>query len=100
VVSLRIMSHRSRFVRKIGWFLVGDVALILFLFVFGVLLRAMRIPVDRHPFLTEMLGQHGVVFNFVLPLAFYSLIPVTVIWVIAWIVSRFMPKNDERSAVT
>ena len=83
--------------RKIGWFLVGDVALILFLFLFGLLLRAMRIPVDGHPLFTAMLGQHGVVFNFVLPLAFYSLIPIAVIWVIAWVVSRFMPKNDERS---
>src|SRR5258708_3718955 len=95
MVSLRMMSHRSRAVRKIGWFLAGDVALILFLFVFGVLLRAMKIPVEGHPFLTTVLGQHGLVSNFVLPLAVYSLIPVAVIWVIAWVVSGFMPTNDE-----
>jgi hypothetical protein len=81
------MSKPSRSVRQIGWLLAGDVALILFLFVFGVLLRAMKIPVKRHPFLADMLGQHGLVFNFLLPLAIYSLIPVAVLWLIAWTVT-------------
>jgi hypothetical protein len=61
------MSHPSRSVRQIGWFLAADLALILFLIVFGLLLHAVKIPVEGHPFLTDMFGQHGLFFNFLLP---------------------------------
>jgi hypothetical protein len=81
------MSHASGSVRKIGWFLAGDVALILFLILFGLALRAIKIPIEGHPFLADMFGQHGLVFNFVLPLAVYSLVPLAIIWVIAWVVA-------------
>jgi hypothetical protein len=83
------MSHPSRSVRQVGWFLAADLALILFLVVFGLLLHAVKIPVEGHPFLTDMFGQHGLFFNFLLPLAVLSLIPLSVIWVIAWVVARF-----------
>jgi hypothetical protein len=84
----------SRSVRKIGWFVAGDIALILVLFAFGsVLLPAMKISRDGHPFLTDMLGEHGLLFGIVLPLAIYLLIPVTVIWFIAWIVAILRKTN-------
>jgi uncharacterized membrane protein YjfL (UPF0719 family) len=76
----------SRSVRKIGWFVVGDIAVILFLFAFGLVLRVMKIPIEGHPFLAVMFGGHGLVFGLVLPLAIYLLIPVAVIWFIAWVV--------------
>jgi hypothetical protein len=77
----------SRPVRKIGWFVAGDIALILFLFAFGVVLRAMKM--EGHPFLTDMLGAHGLIAGVVLPLAIYLLVPAIVIWVIAWVVATF-----------
>jgi hypothetical protein len=66
----------SRSVRKIGWFVAGDVALIL-------------IPIEGHPFLADILGAHGLVFGFVLPLAVYLLVPAVVIWIIVWVVANF-----------
>jgi hypothetical protein len=90
------MSQALRSVRKIGWFLAGDVALILFLITFGLVLRAMKIPIEGHPFLADMFGQHGLLFNFVLPLAVYLLIPVAVIWVIAWVVAALRAERRER----
>ena len=77
----------SRSVRQIGWLVAADIALILFLFAFGLALSAMKIPMEGHPFLTDMLGAHGLIFGVVLPLAIYLLIPAVAIWIIAWIVS-------------
>ena len=87
------MKRPSRSVRQIGWFLAGDLALILFLILFGLVLNAIKIPVEGHPFLTDIFGQHGLFFNFLLPLAVFSLIPLSVIWVIAWVVAR-LRKTD------
>jgi hypothetical protein len=42
MVRLRIMNQVSRYVRKIGWFLAGDIALILFLVAIGFALYAMK----------------------------------------------------------
>ena len=59
----------SRLVRQIGWLVAADIALILLLFAFGLALSAMKIPMEGHPFLTNMLAAHGVIFGVVLPLA-------------------------------
>ncbi len=77
----------SRSVRKIGWFVAGDIALILLLSAFGLVLDALKIPMDGHPFITDTLGPHGLVFNLVLPLAMYILVPAIAIWIVAWIVT-------------
>ena len=87
------MSRPSRSVRQIGWFLAADLALILFLIVFGLLLHAMKISVESHPFLTDMFGQHGLFFNFLLPFAVLALIPLSIIWVVAWVIAR-LRKTD------
>ncbi len=68
--------------RKIGWFVAGDIALILFLFAFGLVLSAMKIPIEGHPFLTDIFGAHGLIFGVVLPVAVHLLIPAVVIWII------------------
>jgi len=65
----------------------GDLAFILFLFIFGIAIRAMKIPMEEHPVLAVIFGGHGVIFGVVLPLAIYLLIPAIVIWAIAWFVS-------------
>ena len=90
------MSQASRSVRKIGWFLAANVALVLLLFTFGLVLRAMKIPVKGHPFLADIFGQHGLLFNFVLPLAVYLLIPVAVIGVVVWVVAALRAERRER----
>lgn len=77
----------SRSVRKIGWFVAGDIALVLALFVFGLALDGLKIPIDAHPFLMRMLGPHGLIANILLPLAIYSLGPAIAIWIIAWVVT-------------
>jgi hypothetical protein len=82
------MSRPSRSVRQIGWLLAANLALILFLIVFGLLLHAMKISVEGHPFLTDMFGQHGLFFNFLLPFAVLTLIPLSIIWVVAWVIAR------------
>jgi hypothetical protein len=72
----------SKLVRTIGWFVVGDAALILFLIAFGLLIHAMKIPAQG--FFKDTLSIHGPFFGFLLPLALYSLIPAVLIWFIAW----------------
>lgn len=79
----------SRSVRKIGWFVAGDIALILILFALGLVLSEMKIPVEGHPFLADVLGAHGLIFGVVLPLAVYLLVTAVVIWIIAWVVANF-----------
>jgi hypothetical protein len=59
------------YVRKIGWFLIGDLALIACLVGLGLALNAMKIQRGNN-FVTDMLGPHGLVFDVVLPLAVYS----------------------------
>lgn len=76
----------SRAVRKIGWFVAGDIALIVCLIAFGLALRALKISREGHPFFTDIFGSHGLLFGVVLPLAIYLLIPAIVIWIIAWAV--------------
>jgi hypothetical protein len=83
----------SRSVRKIGWLVAGDIALILILFAFGLVLSAMKIPIEGHPFLADILGAHGLIFGVVLPLAVYLLVPAVVIWIFAWVVANFR-KSD------
>jgi len=53
----------------------------------------MKIPVEGHPFLTDMFGQHGLFFNFLLPFAVLTLIPLSIIWIIAWVIAR-LRKTD------
>ena len=79
----------SRSVRTIGWLLAGDIAFILFLVVLGLVLHATRIPIDGNAFVTEILGAHGLVFDFVPPPAVYSVVRVAIIWIIAWAVTTF-----------
>jgi hypothetical protein len=80
-------------VRKIGWFVAGDLALILFLFAFGLALDALKIPAEGHLFLTGVFGPHGLIASTVLPLAIYLLVPAIVIWIIAWVVTTFKKTN-------
>jgi hypothetical protein len=49
----------SRPVRKIGWFVAGDIALILILFAFGLVLSAMKIPIEGHPILAGISNENG-----------------------------------------
>lgn len=79
----------SRSVRKIGWFVAGNIALILILFALGLVLSATKIPIEGHPFLAVILGGHGLVFGVVLPLAVYLLVPTILVWIIAWVVANF-----------
>ncbi len=78
----------STYVRKIGWFLIGDLAFIAFLFGLGFALSAMKIQRGNN-FVTDMLGPHGLVFGVVLPLAGYLIVPAVIIWIVAWTISLF-----------
>jgi uncharacterized membrane protein YjfL (UPF0719 family) len=73
-------------VRKIGWFLIGDLAFIAFLFVLGRVLNTMKIRRGSN-FITDMLGPHGLVFGAVVPLAVYLLVLAAIVWIIAWATS-------------
>ena len=68
----------------------------LFLFAFGLLLNVMKIP--AHGLFTDMLGAHGLLFGFLLPLAVYSLIPTILIWFIAWVVVAFYKNGASTGA--
>ena len=76
----------SRFVRKIGWFLIGDLVFIACLVGLGLALSAMKIQRGNN-FVTDMLGPHGLVFGVVLPLAVYLIVPSVIIWIVAWTIS-------------
>ena len=65
----------SPFVRKMRWFVAGDLAFILSLFALGFLLDAMKVQIKGN-FLTDMLGHDG-----------YLFVPAVVIWIIAWLIS-------------
>jgi hypothetical protein len=78
----------SRYVRKIGWFLIGDLAFIACLVGLGLVLNAMKIQRGNN-FVTDMLGPHGLVGGVVLPLAIYLIVPAVIIWIVAWAVSIF-----------
>jgi hypothetical protein len=76
------------YVRKIGWFLIGDLALIACLFALGLALSAMKISGENNVVMV-ILGPHGLVFGVVLPLAVYLIVPTVIIWIVAWAVSLF-----------
>ena len=78
----------SRYVRKIGWFLIVDLAFIACLAGLGLALSAMKIQRGNN-FITDMLGPHGLVFGVLLPLAVYLIVPTVIIWIVAWVVSLF-----------
>jgi hypothetical protein len=84
----------SQVVRTIGWVVAGDVALILFLFTFGLLLNVIKIP--AHGLFMDMFGAHGLLFGFLLPLAVYSLIPTVLIWFIACVVAVLQERRKHR----
>lgn len=76
----------SRFVRKVGWFLIGDLVFIACLIGLGLALSAMKIQRGNN-FATDMLGPHGLAFAVVLPLAVFLVIPTAIIWIVAWVIS-------------
>jgi hypothetical protein len=76
----------SRFVRKVGWFLIGDLVFIACLIGLGLALSAMKIQRGNN-FATDMLGPHGLVFGVVLPLALFLVVPTAIVLVVAWLVS-------------
>ena len=78
----------SNYVRKIGWFLIGDLAFIACLAGLGLALHATSIQRGNN-FVTDMLGPHGLAFGVVLPLAVYLIVPTVIIWIVAWAVSIF-----------
>jgi hypothetical protein len=78
----------SRYVRKIGCFVIGDLAFIACLITLGLALNAMKIP-GRTVFVQDMLGPHGLLFGLILPLAVYPTVPAVLIWILAWAVSMF-----------
>ena len=73
----------------IGWILLGDVILILVITGFGLLLSAMKIPIEGNPMLALFLGEHGLLFNLGLGALIVGLIPLLILWVIALIFAYF-----------
>jgi len=55
----------------------------------GLLLAAMKIPIEGHPVVSILFGRHGFLFGLVVPLLLYSLVPLVVVSAVAAImVSR------------
>jgi hypothetical protein len=73
----------SRTVRTIGWFVIGDAALVLLLIALD-LRFAKKIPIEENETLMVFFGAHGIIFNGLLPLA-VVLLPLAGI---SWIVLR------------
>jgi hypothetical protein len=71
----------SRTVRTIGWFVVGDAALVLLLIAFD-LLFARKIPIEENETLMVLFGAHGIVFNGLLPMAVVFLPLAGISWIV------------------
>ena len=72
-----------------GRIVLADVCLALLIAGLGLLLAAMKIPMEGHPVLFMLFGGHGLLFGLVLPLLLYSLVPLAAVWAVAAImVSR------------
>jgi len=73
----------------LGRIVLTDVFLASLIAGLGLLLAAMKIPIEGHPVLSILFGRHGFLFGLVLPLLLDSLVPLVVVSAVAAImVSR------------
>jgi hypothetical protein len=86
----------SKFLRKLSWFILWDVALTALLFTTGLALKAMKISVNGHEVVASVLGPPGIVFGAVLPVLVYLLIPAFIIWIISWTVVSLRRATKQR----
>ena len=77
----------SSAVRTVGWIVVADIVLVLFLVALGLGIAELKIPAGDGLF-TTFFGSHGILFNFLLPLAIYSAVPLIIVWLIVWLISE------------
>jgi len=71
------------FTRFLIWYIVVAFSLV----AFGLVLGSLKISRQQHPILTDILGPHGFVFGFVLPLMMYAFIPVFLVWIVVRLAS-------------